>query len=147
MPSEWIDRNGHMSAVHYNHAFRVPVQVLFDRFGLGLGVADPTGRGVFMLDWRVQYVREVLEGMALYFEIRLIDASDKLVHYYIEMFAGRERYLAATCESVEIQVDLETRKTMPHDVALQAYIDEMLAAHRRLPWPERASRPFGIRRS
>jgi len=135
-----------MSAVYYNHAFRVPIRVFFDGLELGFKYREQTGRGIFMLDWRVQYVREVLQGMALSFELRLTDTSDKLLHYYVEMFAGPDRYLAASCEVVEIQVDLQTRKTVPFGHPLQTYLAEMLLAHRALPEPVRAMAPFGIRR-
>lgn len=147
VPTEWVDDNGHMGAVFYNHAFRVPIRVFFDQLELGFKFREQTGLGIFMLDWRVQYVREVLEGMHLSFELRLLDATEKIVHYYVEMFAGPERYLAATCAVLEIQVDLKTRNTVAFSDELQSYLAEMLRAHQALPTPKRSSAPFGIRRA
>ena len=136
-----------MGAVYYNHAFRVPIRVFSDGLELGFKFREHTGLGIFMLDWRVQYVREVLKGMPLHFELRLLDASDKVLHYYVEMFAGNDRYLASTCEVVEIQVDLGTRQTVSFSDELQAYLGSVLIAHRALPPVARAGTPLGIRRS
>ncbi len=143
---DWIDRNGHMSAVYYNFAFRPPLRDLFDHIGYDDDYRRRTGHGIFMLEWRVQYVREVLQGMALRFEGRLLDMSDKVLHYCIEMYAGPEQYLASVAEAVEIEVSLETRKPVAFEAEQVRHLKAVLAEHRKLPSAHNVSRALGIRR-
>lgn len=143
---EWIDGNGHMGALNYNVAFIEPMNKFFSMLGLGHAYREETGCATFLLDWRVQYLREVMEGTPLRFEVRLLDVSDKVMHYFAEMHAGEDRYLAATSEALEIQMDLSTRKPVTYPPELQSYLDKMLAAHKALPWPKQAAGTMGIRR-
>ena len=143
---DWIDANGHMNAWQYNTAFRQPMQRFFAMMGLGLTFTDDAGRGIFLLDCRIQYIDEVMVGMPLVFETRLVDYSDKIIHYLTTMLAGEERYTAATCEALEIQVEHETRRPVAFSTDLMAYLRDMLRAHNELPLPASVGGVIGIRR-
>lgn len=114
--------------------------------GLGLEFSEGSGQGIFLLDCRIQYLDEVTEGMRLVFETRLIDHSDKIVHYLTQMLAGEEQYLAATCEALEIQIDLTTRRSISFSAAVMDYLRKMLIAHSKRPLPESVGTSMGIRR-
>ena len=144
--SDWIDANGHMNAWAYNTAFSKPMRKFFSMMGLGIEFRDGAGRGIFLLDCRIQYLGEVTEGMPLAFETRLVDHSDKVVHYLTWMLAGEERFPAATCEAVEIQVDLTSRRPASFSGEVMAYLGQMLSAHSKLPLPDSVGTVMGIRR-
>ena len=143
---DWIDGNGHMNAWQYNNAFSKPMRKFSSIMGLGLEFREGAGQGIFLLDCRIQYLDEVLEGMRLIFETRLIDHSDKVVHYFTQMLAGDELYPAATCEAVEIQVDLTTRRSSSFSPEVMDYLRAMLGAHSKLLLPESVGTSMGIRR-
>ena len=114
--------------------------------GLGLEFSEGKGQGIFLLDSRIQYLGEVTEGMPLVFETRLIDYNDKAVHYLTQMLAGDERFAAATCEALEIQVDLTTRRSAPFSTDVLNYLRAMLSAHSKLALPASVGTVMGIRR-
>ena len=144
--TEWIDHNGHMNAWEYQTLFRHSMFKLFDSLGLGANYNDVTGNGVFLLDYRIQFLREAMLDARLVFDTRVLDVSDKIIHYFIEMRVGDEAYLAATCESLEIVVNLKTRKPTVMSPDLQNYLREVLTAHRQLPTPPSVGSHIGIRR-
>ena len=144
--ADWIDGNGHMNAWRYNTAFSQPMRKFFSMMGLGLEFTEGRGQGIFLLDCRIQYLGEVTEGMSLIFETQLIDHSDKVIHYLTCMLAGEERFAAATCEALEVQVDLKTRRSTPFSSELIRYLQEMLGAHAKLPLAESVGTVMGIRR-
>ena len=143
---DWIDGNGHMNAWEYTNAFSKPMRRFFSMMGLGLEFPEGRGQGIFLLDCRIQYLGEVMEGMPLVFETRLLDYSDRVVHYLTHMLAGEERSPAATCEALEVQVDLATRRSATFSNEVMKYLQDMLRAHAELPVPESVGSTLGIRR-
>ena len=156
VPADWIEHNGHMNAWKYHEAFRLPIRNFFEllEFSQIQGVSassdrDSSGKtkcGFFMLDFRVQYRREVLKGALLSFDVRLIDCSEKIIHYFVEMHAGQDEYLASTAEVLEIQMNMNTRRPQPFNTTLRTYLSKMLAAHNSLPAVQGVGQHMGIRR-
>ena len=87
-----------------------------------------------------------MDGMRLVFETQLLDHSDKVVHYLTRMLAGDALHVAATCEALEIQVDLATRRSAPFSALVMDYLAEMARAHACLPLPQSVGTAIGIRR-
>ena len=145
--SEWIDHNGHMNAWFYHDAFRPPIRHFFNLLELGKDFQENSGLGIFMLEFRVQYIGEVMQGMPLTFDVRLIDHSEKILHYLVEMRAGEDEYLAATAEVLEMQMNLQARRPEPFSDELQTYLQAMKTAHAVLPQSPGVGKAIGIRRS
>ncbi|MBT5414281.1 MAG: thioesterase family protein [Rhodospirillaceae bacterium] len=143
---EWTDGNGHMSAVHYAVVFEQAVSALLQRVGLSYRYAEETRRGAFLLDWHITFVREVMEGARLTFPTRIVDMTDKAFHYYIEMRAGEEQYLAAVSEGVELHMDLDARRPVPFAPAIGAWFHAAVEAHKTLGPPEHTGRVVKIKR-
>jgi len=143
---EWIDYNGHMNVAYYVLAFDHATDRFLDCLDLGIGYARRSRHSTFVLETHVNYLREVTLRQRMRFALRLIDADEKRLHYYIEMLGGDERFLAATSEQLAMHVDLETRRAAPMPEATQARVTALLARHRALPRPESVGRTIGIRR-
>ena len=143
---EWMDGNGHMSALNYANAFAKAMGALLRRIGLGERQGIESRRGVFLLDWHIAYVREVLEGARLTFPTRIVDMTDKAIHYHIEMRAGEEQYLAAVSESIELNMDLDARRPVPVAPETFAWFQAAREAHAALGPPEHSGRVVKIKR-
>ena len=144
---EWIDYNGHMNLAYYVLAFDHATDRLLDYLDLGIAYARRHRHSTFVLETHVSYLREVTLRQRMRFAVRLIDADEKRLHYFIEMFGGDEGFLAATSEQMAMHVDLETRRAAAMPEATQARVAALLARHQALPRPEAVDRVIGIRRN
>ena len=119
---EWIDHNGHMNSAFYVLAFDESGTSLFQHFGITEEYRETKIRGIFVGDYHVHYVREVVEGDPLRFTHLLIDCDEKKVHYWQEMYHATEGYLSAQVEAIMLHVDLTTRKVVPFPAEIFARI-------------------------
>ncbi len=143
---EWIDYNGHMNVAYYVLAFDHATDRFLDLIDLGHDYMKRTNNSSFVLETHVTYAREVKRGDPLRFTLQLLDADEKRLHYYFEMFHGTEGYLAATSELISMHVDLDARLSAPMPEAARRRIAAILEAHRDLARPEQSGRVIGIRR-
>jgi acyl-CoA thioester hydrolase len=143
---EWIDYNGHMNLAYYVLAFDHATDRFLDMLDLGIGYARRARRSTFVLETHVNYLREVTLRQRMRFAVRLLDADEKRLHYFLEMFGGDERFLAATSEQLALHVDLETRRSAAMPEPTQRQVAALLAAHRAQPRPASVGRAIGIRR-
>ncbi len=147
VPPDWIDYNGHMNVAYYTMAFDRAVDEFYDRLGIGPGLVVTHKMGPMALQSQIHYLGELLEGARFACDVRLLDADAKRVHVFVELLAlDRDGAVAATCESLSINVDLETRRSTPYPPDAEARIAEVRAAHRDLPTPPQVGAPLGIRR-
>jgi acyl-CoA thioester hydrolase len=144
---EWVDYNGHMNVAYYVLAFDHATDRFLDRLDLGIGYARRSRHSTFVLESHVRYLREVTLRQRMRFALRLLDADEKRLHYFIEMLGGEERFPAATSEQLAIHVDLATRRAAAMPEAARARVAALLERHRALPRPESVGRTIGIRRA
>ena len=80
------------------------------------------------------------------FTFQVIDCDEKRIHYFMTMLHARERWVAATSESISICIDMKTRRstTWPDDSL--ARIQALQEAHSRHARPPEIGRSIGIRR-
>jgi acyl-CoA thioester hydrolase len=144
---EYIDPNGHMNVGYYSVLFDRALDLPWSLLGLGFASIEANGRSSFALETHVTYQRELHEGDPLDFTFRLLDFDAKRAHYFMTMLHARERWLAATSESISICVDMTTRRstTWPDDQI--ANLRVVHAAQRERPRPAEAGRTIGIRRN
>jgi len=76
---------------------------------------------------------------------QLLDHDEKRLHAFQEL-RHVDGWLAATCESLTLHVDMGGPKVTPFPPDVAARIDTVAKAHAALPRPERAGRAVGIRR-
>lgn len=146
VPPEWIDYNGHMNLAYYVLAFDRGTDGLLDRLGLGGAYRHATNHSMYALEVHVTYEREVKEGDPIAVTTQLIDADAKRIHFFHRMHHETEGYLAATNELMALHVDLAGPLSAPMPDTARARIDELLAAHRRLPPPPQLGRRIALPR-
>jgi acyl-CoA thioester hydrolase len=143
---EWIDYNGHMNVAYYVLAFDHATDRFFDLIDLGADYVKRENNSSFVLETHVTYQQEVKEGDPLRFTFQLIDADEKRLHYYFEMFHADAGFRAATSEQLALHVDLDTRRAAPFPAELLARVKAVRSAHAGLPLPEGAGRSIALRR-
>lgn len=146
VPPEWIDYNGHMNVAYYIMAIDQALdRFLEDELGIGELHAARVRQGPYALQSNVQYLGELLEGENFTAAIRLIDCDAKRIHMFIELFSETGD-LAATCEQMLMNVDLETRRSTLYPEWAQERLQAMLGEHSKLERPAQLGASIGIRR-
>lgn len=143
---EWIDYNGHMNVAYYVLVFDHATDGLFALLDIGADYVRRTGMSAFVLETHVRYLQEVVEGAPLRVTGQLLDADDKRLHLWSEMFHVDDGYVAATSELLLIHVDLGTRRSAAFPPVVRERIAAVQAAHADLARPDAAGRVIGIRR-
>jgi len=147
VPPEWIDYNGHMNLAYYAMAFDHASDGIFDqRLGVGEALAREHRMGPMALQTQIHYLGELVEGNEFACDFQLLDADHKRVHFFMTMVNLDTGEIAATFESLTMNVDLGARRSAPYPDWAQERIERMLALHATLPRPKLAGNPLGIRR-
>ncbi|MBT3533067.1 MAG: hypothetical protein HN478_04265 [Rhodospirillaceae bacterium] len=141
---EWIDYNGHLNMAYYVLMFDNATDRFFDLIDLGVDYVTRCQHSAFVLETHVTYQQEVGLDDPLRFTFQLIDADEKRLHYYFEMFHEDRGFLAATSEQIALHVDLGARRSAPFPDIMKQRIDIVLQAHARLPQPGGVGRSIGI---
>lgn len=142
----YIDPNGHMNVGYYSVLFDKALDLPWDMLGLGSAGIQATGRSSFALETHVTYQHELHEADPLDFTFQLIDFDAKRIHYFMAMLHARERWLAATSESISICIDMTTRRSATWPDDRLARLRALHEAHSERPRPPEVGRTIGIRR-
>ena len=143
---EWIVDNNHMNVAYYVLAFDYATDALFNFLGLSRAYKDTNNVSTFAVDMNVSYLRELRLGEPLIIQTRMLDCSDKALHYFHEMYHGTEGYLSATNEVLSMHMDMEIRRIAPMATEIIEWTEQVLDAHASLPTAKTAGRALGIRR-
>jgi len=146
VPPAFIDPKGHMNVGYYSVLFDQALDLPWDRLGVGSASTEATGCSTFTLESHVTYQREVHEGDPLDFMFQLIDFDAKRIHFFMTMLHARERWLAATSESISICIDMTTRRSTSWPADRMARLQALHGTHSRRPRPAEVGRVIGIRR-
>lgn len=142
---EWIDYNGHMNMAYYNVLFDRCTDGAFDLLDLGADYARTRNLTIYTAELHVCYVQELHLGDKVTVTFQLLDHDDKRLHAYKEL-RHADGWLAATCETLSLHVDMAGPKVVPFPPDALARIEAMHRAHAALPMPARAGRSIGIKR-
>ena len=147
VPPEWIDYNGHMNVAYYTLAFDNALdEILDERLGIGESLAREGRFGPMALQTQIHYLGELLEGTGFACDFQLLDADPKRIHFFLTMVNLEPAVVAATYESLSMNVDLQARRSAPYPDWAQERIGRLRALHATLPRPPLAGNPLGIRR-
>lgn len=144
--SDWIDYNGHMNVAYYTMAFDRALDQLYDAMGIGPRLAREHAMGPMALQTQIHYASELMEGEAFHCRALVLDADAKRVHVFLEMRAESDGRLAATYESLTMNVDLDARRSAPFPPEAAERIERLRAAHATVARPPQVGAPLGIRR-
>ena len=141
---EWVDWNGHMNVAFYVLAFDQASGAFMRNMGLGRNYVNSKSGMTFVLETHVTYDREVREGAPLRFTTQLLDRDAKRVHLFHEMFHAEQGYLAATNETIVMNIDYATRRSGPWPAQAAERLEALWATHRDLPRPAKSGRRMGL---
>jgi acyl-CoA thioester hydrolase len=137
---EWIDYNGHMNVAYFVLAFDYAVDALWAALGIDDAYRERSGCSTFAVESHVTYQREMKLGEEMLFSVQLLGYDEKRIHHFYRMYHAREGYLAATCEWLNLHVDLSMRRVAPMPEAFQQRLARRLEAAAPLGWPAEAGR-------
>lgn len=144
VPLTWTDYNGHMNEAHYLEAAGRANDRFMELIGADVAYVA-SGKSYFTVENHVCYLAEMQAGERLRVTTQVLDGAGKKMLLFHRILNGAGE-LCATVESMQLHVDLGTRKTCqpapPVAARLTAYAD----AHARLPRPEQAGRGIGAPR-
>ncbi|MEL6679484.1 MAG: thioesterase family protein [Pseudomonadota bacterium] len=147
VPPEWIDYNGHMNVAYYTMAADQALdRMLEDHLGVGEKHARDARQGPYALQSQMHYLGELLEGASFHARLTLLDHDAKRVHIFLELIADADGSVAATCETLLMNVDLEARRSVPYPDWAQARMARMKADHADVPRSDLIGAVIGIRR-
>ena len=143
---EWVDWNGHMNVAFYVTAFDQASGAFMRNMGLGRNYVNNKLGMTFVLEMHITYDRELREGAPMRFETQLLDCDAKRVHLFHEMYHADEGYLAATNETIVMNIDYATRKSGPFPAQAAERLAQVWAEHRKMPKHPKAGRLMGLKK-
>jgi acyl-CoA thioester hydrolase len=141
---EWVDWNGHMNVAFYVAAFDQASGAFMRNMGLGRHYVDGRHGMTFVLETHVTYDREMKGGAPMRVTTQLLDCDAKRVHLFHEMYHADEGYLAATNETIVMNIDFASRRSAPWPQQAAERLAAVWTAHRHLPRPAKAGRAMGL---
>ena len=142
----YLDRNGHMNVGYYSVLFDLALDRPWALLGLHYDNIASNHHSSFALESHVTYQRELRLDNPLDFTFQVLDVDAKRIHYFMTMLHRRERWLAATLESISICIDMNARRSAAWPGEQFARLNMVYEAHRQRPRPAEAGRTIGIRR-
>ena len=133
---EWIDYNGHMNVAYYVLAFDHAVDTAYGYLGLDEGYRHRTGGTTFAVESHVTYQRELKSGDPIRCTTQILGFDAKRLHHFHRMYHADEGYLAATCEWLNLHVDLVRRRVVPWPAPVLASITRFTEAQPKSPLPD-----------
>lgn len=106
----WIDIYGHMNMAYYVKIFDDLGYEMLSEFGLGVEYTKAHKLGLFTVDVRIKYLREVVTNAPVTVSLVLKAFDDKRLWTELEMHHSELGYLAATMEQLAVHASLETRR-------------------------------------
>ena len=143
---EYIDANGHMNVGYYGVIFDRASDLPCRHLGIGWDMIERLNLSIFTLESHLTFQHEIMEGQPLSFRFRLLDFDAKRVHMFMTMHHRTEGWLAATYESINMCIDMKTRRAGSWPADVMARLEAVHAVHRKLPVPSEVGRTVGIRR-
>ncbi len=143
---EWIDYNGHLNMAYYNVLFDRCSDDAFVAMGLGPDYARDRRLTIYTAEVHVCYVRELHLGDSVTVTFHLLDHDAKRLRAYQEILHA-DGWLAATSETLLLHIDMAGPNVTPFPDDIAASVAALATAHAALPFPVRAGRSIGIKRT
>ncbi len=143
---EWIDVNRHMNVAYYVLAFDLGVDALWKRFGITDEFIARTQSSTFAVECHVTYQAELLQEEAFLVTSEILAYDEKRIHQLQRMYRERDSGLVATCEWMNLHVDLGVRKVAPWPELVLERIATVASAQGSTVLPAEAGRRMFVRK-
>lgn len=130
---EWIDAYDHMNMSKYVALFDDVAYDLLDLVGLGVASTKKTHHGLFIVDVRVRFLKELRVGTPLEVSMRLVGVDHVRLQIWLEVREQGSDVVSATQEQMGLHANLDSRKTVPFSEEIRKRLDEVVAQHRAEP--------------
>ena len=145
--ADWVDYNGHMRDAYYGLVFSYAIDALMIELGMDEAYRRDVKGTLYVVEMHQFFLLEAHEGAPLKVAARLLDADAKRLHVMFEMLHGETGDLLAVQESLQMHVIQDDEpKSGAFTDEVQSRVNDMVAAQRELPPPDRGSRAIGIKR-
>lgn len=141
----WIDVNQHMNVAYYVLAFDLGVDALWSRFGITDEWINSTQASTFAVEAHVTYQAELNLDDAFVVTSEILAFDSKRIHQFQRMYNADGDALVATCEWMNLFVDLSVRRVAEWPADILARIRSVAETQRRTEWPEEAGRRVTVR--
>lgn len=130
---DWIDSYDHMNMARYVALFDRAADALLDQVGVGPAYTARTRHGLFTVDVRIRYLKELRVGASVAVRLRMVGCDHVRLHTWLEMLEEGSDALCATQEQMSLHASLEQRKTVPFSAEQRAALERVVALHRTEP--------------
>lgn len=135
VPPAFEDMNGHVNVRHHYGLHMDGAEGAFvDDLGLDESWLERTGQSSFSVEHHLQFSSEILVGDDVSVHLRVLGRSRKAIHTMTILYDRTRDEVASTLESLELYVDLTTRRTTPMPDELAKLLDALVDEHAGLPW-------------
>ncbi len=141
---DWIDVNEHMNVAYYLLAFDLGVDALWTRFGITDESIGETGGSTFAVECHVTYQAELGLGDAFVVTSEILAFDAKRIHQFQRMYRSRDGAIAATCEWMNLHVDLGERRVAPWPVPVLERIGAIANAQPQGAFPYEAGKRMRV---
>lgn len=141
---EWIDLNDHMNVAYYLLAFDQGVDALWSRFGITEDHVRDMNSSTFAVESHVVYRQELKLGDPYIVTAQILAYDAKRIHQFQRMYHRDEHFIAASCEWMNLHVDLTTRRVAPWPGSILDDIARVAADQGDWSWPEEAGRQMNV---
>ena len=140
----WIDYNGHLNVAYYGVLFDRAVDEAYELIGVGPDYLKQTGHSTMVVETHMRYLRELHLDHPVQVSVQLLDHDAKRFQVFEELRHATEGWVAATCETMTLHVDMTAKKVAPFPPAVMDALAAMKAAHSSLPRPDSAGRRIAM---
>ena len=146
LQKDWIDFNGHLNMAYYTVLFDRAYEEVGESLGMGAHYAATRRPTTYTAEIHLCYVRELHLSDRVCGTYQLLDHDEKRLHSYQELRHADEGWLAATCETMTLHIDMSGPKVTPFPRDVLERVEAMRTLHATLETPARAGRSIAIRR-
>jgi acyl-CoA thioester hydrolase len=140
------DGNGHMNVRHI-YAYAVAgADLLAEQVGINDMYRSNRRMGTFAAEHHIRFFAEMRETDRFSVHPLWIDRSERVGHVLVFLLNRTTRMLSSILELVVVNVDLNSRSSVPFPPDIAAEIDRRVAATRTISWPIPTSGAMGVRR-
>jgi acyl-CoA thioester hydrolase len=140
----WIDLYGHMTASRYFELMEGKGFALCEHYGIGPSYTSVSNAGVYTLESRICFLKELREGEDIELKLRILDLDEKRVLMLYELYRASDTEISATLEQLGIHVDLGSRRSTAFPSEVKSRLADHLQSDRSLPLPNDLVGPLKI---
>ena len=142
---EWIDVNQHMNVAYYVLAFDQGVDALWRHFGIDEAYISAQRSSTFAVEAHITFQRELGLDAQYVVTSQVLAYDAKRIHQLQRLYHADEHFLAATCEWMNLHVDLSVRKVSPWPDAVRAAIADFVADQPQDDMPDEVGQRMRVR--